>query len=146
MSRAKFRYIPHTADVSFIAYGSSFNRALENAALAMLDTMFDVKKIEKSAGPTKKLRIRDSAATREELVWFTLQDILSNIDEKSLKAFRFDVKKIENSKGKIHLAGEVSHKKVSENFSLLEVKAVTPSGLRVDSSKRGWSIRVLLDV
>ncbi|MGC8710373.1 MAG: archease [Candidatus Micrarchaeia archaeon] len=143
--RHRFRYLPHTAEIKFKAYGNNFSSAIESAAAAMLNVMLDIKKIERSNAIAGKISIVERASTREELVWYTLQDILSKVDEKTLNAYEFKVLRIKEGKSDINLKGVLLFRKVKEDFHLLEVKAVTPSELSVKEGSR-WSISVILDV
>ncbi|MGC8670118.1 MAG: archease [Candidatus Micrarchaeia archaeon] len=144
MPRIKFRYLPHTADVRFVAYGKSFKEALENAAMAMLGVMLDIRKIEKQNYKPKTLAISESASTREDLVWFTLQDLLSRIDKKAINAYSFRIISLEEGK-RLKLKGKLLFKDVDKDYHLLEIKAVTPHDLRVVEGKN-WKIFVLVDV
>ena len=146
MGKARFRYLPHTADVAFVAYGKTFREALENSALAMLGVMFDIGEIKKADCSVKTMRITERAANDADLLWFTLQRIVSKVDEKRLKAFGFKVNRITKGKKVSVLHGCVFYKPVKEYVALLDVKAVTPHGLEVKKTKSGWSARVLLDV
>jgi len=143
----KYRYLPHSAEVKFVAYGNNFEKALENAAEAMLNVMLDIKAIKKEA-KNKKIgtkTIQDKAKTREDLAWYTLQDILSEVDRKGLAAYGFKVESLKQDKEGYRVKGSIVYVDTSKDFSLLEVKAVTPSGLKVNRSHR-WSIEVVLDV
>jgi SHS2 domain-containing protein len=140
-----FRYLPHTAEIKFKAYGDDFDSAIESSAIAMLNTMLEIKMISKDNSKTGSIKIRERAHTKEELVWYTLQDILSKVDEKMLNAYEFRVSSIKEKEGAITLVGELFFKKTKEDFHLLEVKAVTFSELCVKAGKR-WSISVILDV
>ncbi len=144
MPRIKFRYLPHTADVRFVAYGKSFKEALENAAMAMLGVMLEIRKIEKQNRKPKTLAISESASTREDLVWFTLQDLLSRIDKKAINAYSFRIISLEEGK-RLKLKGKLLFKDVDKDYHLLEIKAVTPHDLRVVEGKN-WKIFVLVDV
>ncbi len=142
----KFRYVSHTADMAFIGYGSTFKRAIENSALALLSTMLDIKEISKDKSLDAKIKIKETAATKEELVWFTLQDMLSKVDSRKINAFRFDVIKISEVSGKNKLEGNLIYKKTKKDNSLLSVKAVTPHDLKVEKNKGIYSIHVVVDV
>ena len=142
----KFKYLPHTAEMEFVAYGKDLKELIENAASALLNVMLDIKKIKRAEGQTKSMTIRESAATEVDLVLYTLQDILSKVDEKALSAYEFKVEKIIKAGGKrIALVGSLIHKKTSKDLSMLEVKAVTQYGLSIKKGKR-WSAKVVLDV
>ncbi len=142
----KFRYIRHTADIAFIAYGKTFEQALENAALAMFGIMFDIRKIAASKKPVKKIVVKDTAGSAEDLVWFTLQDMLTKAQVGNLAPLGFEVEKLESGKT-LSVQGVLEYKDVpAEDYGLLEVKAVTPSGLVVKKSRNGFSIRVVVDI
>ncbi len=142
----KFRYLPHTADVAFVGYGTDLKSALSNAALALLNTMLDLKAIEKDAGAQTGLTIRESAHDYDELAWFVLQDILSKVDARKLNAFRFDVLEIKEAKGTVKLSGRLAYKKSKSDYALLSVKAVTPHNLHVRHRGNSCSITVVVDV
>lgn len=142
----KFRYFSHTADMAFAGYGSTFKRALENSALALLNIMLDVKSISKDNGKEASIKINESAATQEELVWFTLQDMLSKIDSRKINAFRLDATRIKNADGKFGFEGKLLYKKSKSDYSLLSVKAVTPHDLAVKKQNGIYSIYVVVDV
>ena len=142
----KFRYLPHTADMRFRSYGGSFKAALDNAALALLNIMLDIGKIRSKAKATMAVRISQRADTEEDLVWFTLQDILSKVDAKKLNAYQFQTKSIRRSGGAIALEGVLSCSRSKEDNALLSVKAVTPHGMRISRKARLIVIDVTVDV
>ncbi|MCL5427678.1 MAG: archease [Candidatus Marsarchaeota archaeon] len=134
------------ADIAFIAYGRTLEGALENAAMAMLSIMFDMKKITAVRKPVKALTVKDTAGSAEDLVWFTLQDTLTKVQVGNLVPVGFSVNRLKTGKG-LSISGVLEYKDVpAEDYGLLEVKAVTPSGLAVRKSKKGFSIRVVVDI
>ncbi|MGC8676170.1 MAG: archease [Candidatus Micrarchaeia archaeon] len=139
----KYKYLSHTAEKKFVAYGSSFKEALENAAEAMLGIMLDIKKIRALKADTCRIKIRQKASTAEDLVWYVLQNMLTQIDEKSLNAYAFKI--IESNARRHEIIGYLLCKKSNQDFSMLEIKAVTPSELSVRKGRR-WSITVVVDV
>ena len=141
----KFRYLPHTADMQFIAYGKDFREALENSALALLSTILDVKKIKKSNARVFHSAINESAGDMEDLVWYTLQDILSAVESRHIDAFSFKIISL-RSEGKMKLSGKLSYRKTGKNHALFSVKAVTPYDLKVVSGNGTCSIQVVMDV
>jgi SHS2 domain-containing protein len=143
----KFRYLPHTADIAFAAYGKTLETALENSAEALLNIMLDTNKIKVRRATTRSVSIKESASNIENLVWYTLQDILTQIDKKKLTAFKFQLDTLsQNKDGRFSISGKLLFKKIKENLFLLEVKAVTPHDLSVKKIQKGYEIRVLVDV
>ena len=146
MPRPNFRYVPHTADVAFVAYGNSFKDALENSGLALLGTMFDQRELKKSKSKTKTLRITEMASNKNDVVWFLLQRMVSEIDQRGVPAFKLKINHISEEKDKIKINACILCKKSKEYVSLFDVKAVTPHLLKVKKTGKSWSIKVLLDV
>ena len=146
MARKPFRYLSHTADVEFVAYGKNLKEAVENAALALLNVALDIKKITDSRAPRRSITISEKADSIENLVWFVLQDINSKRASGYLNAYGFKVDKISRTKNGLGLKGRLLHKKISGDHTVLDVKAVTPHDLMVTTGKGRCSIRVTLDV
>jgi len=145
--KMKYKYLPHTADVSFVAYGKDFKEALENAAEALLNIMLDLKRIKKEKVATGTITIKESADGADNLVWYVLQNILTHVDDKKLLAYAFQVDELEQEKGKeLKVRGKLLFKKLEKDMFLLEVKAVTPHELTVEKKKAGYEIRVTVDV
>ncbi len=101
----EIQVLPHTADIAFVAYGKTFGEAIENAALAMFCVMFDAKKLERLDAKERRFRITESAKSREDLVWFTLQNILSRIQVGNLSPTRFHVSSLKEKAGTFSAEG-----------------------------------------
>ncbi|MDE1824144.1 MAG: archease [Candidatus Micrarchaeota archaeon] len=140
----RFRYLPHTADVSFVGYGRTMDEAIESAALALLNVMVDIKRVMKSNGKVDSISIKERATSANELAWFVLQDIVSKVDAMSLNAFEFRVTSLDIKKNV--LSGKLMYKETGKDMSLLGVKAVTPHGLEVAEKGGVFSIKVVVDV
>lgn len=142
----RFKYIPHTADVAFFAYGKTFKEALENAGLAMFNLMFDIKAMQKADGKIKKVTLTETAKNKKELVWYLLQKALSEVDADGMQVLDFKIKKI-TFKNKLYEAKcTVICKYTKEYLAKFDVKAVTPSELEVFEKKDYCRIKVVLDV
>lgn len=147
MKNTKYRYLPHTADIAFVSYGKTLSIALENSAEALLNIMLDLKQLKKRKAASGTILIKESAGSIENLVWYTLQDILTRIDEKKLPAYEFRVEELNQDRnGKQCVSGRLFFKKIKEDLFLLEVKAVTPHNLTVKKREDNYEIRVVVDV
>ncbi len=143
----RFRYIPHTADIGFIAYGRTFGKAIESSVLAMITIMFDMKKLDKHKARVKSITIKEKAKSEEDLVWFTLQRVLQSIQIKSLSPLEFKVGSVKKSKEGLQLSGKLLYAATdSEKYGLLEVKAVTPHELSVTRKDGMFRIKVIVDI
>ncbi|MCL4364746.1 archease [Candidatus Marsarchaeota archaeon] len=141
----RFRYLPHTADMEFRAYGKCFSEALENASFALLNIMVDLKRVGRDGSAEGFIAIGESARSEKDMAWFVLQDILSKVDSLHLNALRFNVTSL-TGKDRIRLKGRLVFKKTGEDYSLLQVKAVTPHDLYVKRKNGMVSINVVVDV
>ena len=142
----RFRYIPHTADVAFFAYGKDFKEALENAGFAMFNLMFDIKAMRKAHGRTRRILLSESAQEKKDLVWYLLQRALSEVDAEGIRVLDFKMNNIVQKKGKYWGKCTLICKYTEEYLSKFDVKAVTPSELEVYERKNYCRIKVLLDV
>ncbi len=145
-NRRRFRYLKHMADVEFEAYGKNMEEALENAARALLGITLDTKKISGLGNPERFVLISEKADTIEKLVWFVLQDIVTERSSKYLNAFDFRVDIFEETRKGFRIRGMLVYKDTDRDYTLLDVKAVTPSGLRASRSKKGCTIGAIVDV
>ncbi|MCX8196885.1 MAG: archease [Candidatus Micrarchaeota archaeon] len=130
-----FRFLEHTADIMFEAYGDSFEQAFENAALAMFSILG-------KAECKRKVKFRISASSLEELTVNALSDLLSYMD---IHGVLFSKVKVTSFDGKtFSLEFEACGQKKQPRDS---IKAVTYHQLAVQKdSQNRWTIRVLLDV
>ncbi len=55
----KFRFLDHTADAKFQAFGSTLEEAFANAVLATVSLMWEPEKVEKKGSHPVKVRGRD---------------------------------------------------------------------------------------
>ncbi|MFH1199472.1 MAG: archease [Candidatus Micrarchaeota archaeon] len=139
----KFRYLSHTADVMFEAFGRSFEESLENAALAMFAVISDTKKLK----ARQKVTLKEKAGTLEDLASYALADLNSESDAREVFFKTMKVEKLSKSK-----AGGFSMKfsAVGEPYSVAKgrshVKAVTRHETQVEEKRGKWRIRILLDI
>ena len=137
----RYRFLEHTADVLFEAYGDSFEEALENAAEAMFSVMSRTGKTEGE----KSFRVEEEADSLENLAVFTLSTILSECEIRQVLPRRFKVEKLAESADGFRIAGRVfggewDSKKIKTN-----IKAVTHHLLKIQRNGK-VAIRVLLDI
>jgi len=138
----KYKFIPHTADIKFQAYGATLSEAFENSALAMFNAMYK--------GRIKR-RIKKKIAVKgkdnESLLYNFLEELLYLLDTKGLFLSSVKVKIDEKNK---KLEAEVIGDN-AENYEIgLDVKAVTYNEMFVkkEKGKKGnkFICQVVLDV
>jgi len=74
----KFKFLPHTADRKFQAFGKTIEEVFKNSALALFKTIYDEKISEK-----KKFKIYAKGKDLENLMYNFLEEFLVLIDSKN---------------------------------------------------------------
>src|SRR3989344_3712345 len=97
----KYKFIDHTADVMFEAYGKSLNKLFENAALATFEVQCDLEKVERKVKKKIKLKNEDN----EKLLFDFLEELIYLKDAKYLLFNKFSVK-IKEGKLEAEVEGE----------------------------------------
>lgn len=129
----KFRFLPHTADVLFEAFGKTFPEALENAALALFHEIG-------RAEARESFEIEESALNKEELVVSFLSRLLTESEIREIVLARVEILEYEEQENKVRARVWGERKRPAHS-----VKGVTYGMLEV-KKKNGWRIQVLLDV
>ena len=141
-----YRFVDHTADVEYIATGPTMERAVGNAFLGLFATLSDISKVSKLKSVTKNIRIKDSAGTMEDLLWYSLQDALSIADSEGVFPFQLSSLKITESSGKFSLAAILMCKKQEQKYGNFDVKGISRYDLSAKEGAKGYSISVVVDV
>ncbi|MFA5929305.1 MAG: archease [Candidatus Micrarchaeia archaeon] len=134
MQKEKYRFLEHTADIMFEAYGKSYEEALENSAHAMFSVFG-------SAGESERATFSVAAHNIEELTVQALADMLAYMDTGELIFSRAKVTEYDAARHSVKIEAFGEKKQPRDT-----VKAVTYHELMVKKDKEGWTIRILLDV
>jgi len=138
----KFKFLEHTADIKFQAFGRSMEEAFKNSALATSNTVYDGN-VEKIL--TNEIKIQGT--DKENLLYNFLDEIIFLIDaEKFLVSEVRDlkIKKLENDEFELTaaLVGDSS-----EKYEIREhIKSVTYHEMFVREEEGKWIAQVVLDV
>jgi SHS2 domain-containing protein len=129
----KYKFLEHTADILFEAYGETYEQAMENAAEAISKAVAD--KVEK----TEEFEFTEKGEDVEDLTAKVLQDFVVECEIRvilpgGMKIF-FDE---ENMSVRAKCWG-------GEGEAKTQIKGVTYGMLKVERNKI-WKIRVLLDI
>lgn len=138
----KYKFLKHTADVKFQAFGKTLEEAFSNAAIATFEVMIKTKKIEKNI--TKKVEI--NAEDKESLLYKWLEEMLYLLDTEYFMLN--SVKNIKISKGKPYLLkAEIVGDKFEDKYELHgAVKAVTYNEMFIKEEKGKVTVQVVLDI
>ena len=146
----RYRFMPHTADVRFLAYGDDMAQMLENSMLAMLDTQADIRAIGRDvkAGKlaSKTIEVSESASSERDLLWYILQRVLSELD--AISAYGYGVEKIKVTKSgdRFGVSTNILYVNEEVKYSRIYVKGV--SGYTLEVKKIGGRYRssVVIDI
>ena len=133
----KYKYIPHTADQYIEAYGKDLNELFQNTALGLTNMM--VKSIE----PIKTKKIRIEAQTREELLYNFLNELLIIRDSENIFFSHFKIE-IKGNVLEAEAKGEEFNPQKHEQS--IEIKAITYHDLKIEKTKEGYKVKLLVDI
>ncbi|MFA6327837.1 MAG: archease [Candidatus Micrarchaeia archaeon] len=134
MQKEKYRFLEHTADVMFEAYGQAYEEAFQNSAHAMLSVFG-------TAEEKARANFSVTAHNIEELTVQALADMLAYMDTNEIVFSRVQVTAFDAGKKHIEFTAFGEKKRPRDT-----VKAVTYHELMVKKGNEGWTIRILLDV
>ncbi len=146
MKRKGYSFRNHTADVELVAHGKTIEEAFKNAVLAMFETSADISALERDRLTGRTLKISDSAASLEDLIWVTLQDILSLADSNGVYGYKVDKMEITGKDGSYKVHSEFCAKGQDPKYSIIYVKGVSRYRLMAVKKGKEFRISAVLDV
>lgn len=138
----KFKFLPHTADAKFIAYGKNLEEAFSNAALATFSIITDIAKIK----PKFERNIAITSKKKESLLYDFLEQLIFLIDTEGFllsKVKKLDISKKDNTfKLNADLLGDNA-----DNYEVYgAIKAVTYNDMFIKEEKDLVKIQVVHDI
>lgn len=134
----KYKYFEHTADIKFQAFGKTVEKAFENSALAMFNTMCS-ETVKRKIKKTINVKGKDL----ESLLYNFLEELLFYLDSENFFLSRIKVKIDEK---KLTLEAEAQGDLAGKYPIHLDVKAVTYNEMFVKREKNKYICQVVLDV
>lgn len=136
-----FEFLPHTADVKFLAYGKTLEEAFANAALATTAVMTDdviQSHIEK--------KIAVTSAKKDSLLYDFLEKLLYFVDTEGFLVG--EVKQLAIvQKGKGYSLHAIVRGDAAEGYDVsMQIKAVTYNDMFIKEERTGVTIQVVLDI
>jgi len=133
-----YRFLEHTADVKFRAWGESLEDMFVSAAGALNETVRGVITILEQEEKNFEIEGRDL----ETLLYNFLEEFLVLLDAENFLVARIKAINIDGNKIRCVVVGDSA-----ENYKFTnDVKAVTFSEMFVRESEKGWECQVVLDV
>jgi SHS2 domain-containing protein len=134
----KYKFLKHTADIKFQAFGKNVEEVFKNSALALKEIICG--KIKVKSNYKKKIKI--SGKDFESLLYKFLEEIIYLLDGEN-----FLISKIENLEVKnMRLTAEILGDKTANYNFTNKVKAVTYNDMFVKKEKKTWNSQVVIDV
>ncbi|MEK6937168.1 MAG: archease [Nanoarchaeota archaeon] len=138
----KYRFLDHTADIMFEAYGSSLNKLFENSALATEETMVNLKQIK----PKIKKEVNLESKNIENLLFDFLAELIYFKDAELLLFSKIKVN-IKKQKGIYKLKAILQGEKLTNKHEQkVDVKAVTMHKFEIKKVKDNYNATVILDI
>jgi SHS2 domain-containing protein len=139
----KFKFLPHTADVKFRAYGRTLEEAFINAALAMASVIVEPSKVK--AKFAKEISV--SSEDEKALLYDFLEQFLILLDsEEFLLSSVKELKIIKKKKGFSLNANIVGDKGVEKYSPEKGIKAVTYQEMEIKKEKNSYMVQVVVDI
>ena len=138
----KYKYLQHTADAKFQAFGKTLEQAFSHAALATVSLMWDCEKIESRVEQTIEVSGRDE----KQLLLNFLEEVLFLIDSRLFLLKRVKNIKISKQKGQFWLEARLAGDNHSEKYRTFgEVKAITYNEMEI-VQKDSVKVQVVVDM
>lgn len=134
----KFKFLEHTADVKFQAFGKTVEEAFTNSALALKETICGKMNVKEEKERTIKTEGKDF----ESLLYNFLEEILYFLDAEDFLIATVSDIRIKDFKLKAIIYGD----KASNYKFTNSVKAVTYNEMFVKKEENHWTAQVVLDV
>jgi len=138
----KYRFLEHTADALFQAFGKDFRELLENSAEAMCSAMYNLEKVQGK----ERVEVKARGESKEELLHNFLETVLFEVQAMGLIFSKFKVVELDEERGS--LKAELLGEKIDEGKHELkaDIKAVTWHSFFVKKEGDKWVSQVLVDI
>ncbi|NIM59116.1 MAG: protein archease [Candidatus Aminicenantes bacterium] len=138
----KYKFLRHTADAKFQAFGSTLEEAFINAALATASLMWDWEKIEKKI----EHRIEAKGKDLKQLLNGFLEEIIYLLDSKMFLLSSLENLRIEKKGSLYVLRALFKGDKYSEKYEIYgDVKAITYNEMEIEQNAH-FMVQVVVDV
>ena len=139
---AKFKFLEHTADAKFQAFGKTMEEAFSNAALAMFSIITDIKKIKKEI----KKEIKADGGDIKALLYCFLEELLFLIDTENFLLSSIKEISIKEINKKFKLNAVAVGDKADNYETHGDIKAVTYNEMEIEEKKDKAMVQVVLDL
>ena len=138
----RFRFLDHTADAKFQAFGRTIEEAFANAALATASLMWDTDVVDRNVRHPLSFRGGDL----EQLLVHFLQEIIYLLETKTFLLGAAEEVKIKKEEDGYSLAAVFAGDNHSSHYKIFgEVKAITYNEMKIDKNDH-ITVQVVVDI
>jgi len=138
---SNYKFFNHTADIGIEITGRTAKTLFVNAAYALFDVMIE-HKTGRAAKGEKKIIVEGTDIS--DLMMNFLRELLYLFNGEQFVMESCEMIQFTHKTLQARLAGESLQS--NRHVVKTEIKAVTYSGLKVEKTQTGWSVRVIFDV
>ena len=144
MVEKKFEFLEHVSDIYVAAYGENLEEAFENVALAMFESMTNLKNVESKVKVDFVVEGEDEGS----LLYNWLEELLVKFEVENILFSKFKVHKIKKLNGRWRLEGEALGEPYNpeKHVSKVGIKAVTYHGMEIKREDGKVTVKVLFDI
>lgn len=138
-----FRYLDHMTDVIVESWGTSLEEVFEYAALALVNTMFDINHVSLS----QQIRIEVEGHDLESLLYNWLEKVLIIIlvDNIIMSFFKVIISKGQNTYY-LTAIGKGERISLEKHHYKVEIKGVTYHEMKIEEKNDKFNAKFLLDL
>jgi len=139
-----FKFLEHTADAYVEAYGTSLEEAFENAALATIDVMTELEKVEPKIEDALEVEATDEYA----LLYSWLEELLVKFELTGKLYSRFKISSIEKTCGGWKLKAKAWGEPYNpeKHPSKVGIKSITYHQMEIVKKPKSVTLRFILDI
>lgn len=138
----RYRFLEHTADAKFQAFGLTVEEAFGNAALATVSLMWDWKKVDQRA----KHEVEVEGNDLKQLLCAFLEEIIYLWETQSFLLGAVENLKIEKKVSRYSLKAAFRGDKLSERYIIYgDVKAITYNEMEIQQNSH-FMVQVVVDI
>jgi len=139
-----FKFLEHTADAYVEAYGTNLEEAFENAALATVDVMTELEKIEPKIEDALEVEATDEYA----LLYSWLEELLIKFELTGKLYSRFKISTIEKTRGGWKLKAKAWGEPYDpeKHPSKVGIKSITYHQMEIVKKPKSVTLRFILDI
>jgi SHS2 domain-containing protein len=139
----RYRFLDHTADAKFRAFGATLEEAFANAALALASVMWDWSRV----APRRRIPVEASGPDRERLLMDFLGEVLYLLDTRGFLLAGVENVAIRETEEGWRLRADFLGDAEPARYEISgEVKAVTLNEMRVENGHDGAWVQVVIDL